>query len=50
MKTLFLCAGFTQFINNPGACLRAQGFCSRRCPEGLRRIGSCGFGLSCCRR
>uniref|UniRef100_A0A8C3FF79 Beta-defensin-like domain-containing protein n=1 Tax=Chrysemys picta bellii TaxID=8478 RepID=A0A8C3FF79_CHRPI len=48
--TLFLCAGFTQGINNPFACRRARGICRGRCPPNFRRIGSCGFRLSCCRR
>uniref|UniRef100_A0A452IW97 Beta-defensin-like domain-containing protein n=1 Tax=Gopherus agassizii TaxID=38772 RepID=A0A452IW97_9SAUR len=49
-STHFLCAGFTQFINNPIACRRAGGVCRRSCYPNLRPIGSCGFAQSCCRR
>uniref|UniRef100_A0A8C0GKS6 Beta-defensin-like domain-containing protein n=1 Tax=Chelonoidis abingdonii TaxID=106734 RepID=A0A8C0GKS6_CHEAB len=48
--TLFLCAGFTQFINNPFACRRAGGICRRSCYPNFRRIGRCRFAQSCCRR
>uniref|UniRef100_A0A8C3H7L9 Beta-defensin-like domain-containing protein n=1 Tax=Chrysemys picta bellii TaxID=8478 RepID=A0A8C3H7L9_CHRPI len=48
--TLFLCAGFTWGIYNPGACRRAGGFCRRRCPSKYSTIGSCGFAQSCCKR
>uniref|UniRef100_A0A8C3F4I1 Beta-defensin-like domain-containing protein n=1 Tax=Chrysemys picta bellii TaxID=8478 RepID=A0A8C3F4I1_CHRPI len=48
MKTLFLCAGFTRGINNPGACRLAGGFCRSRCPPNFRINESCGFVQSCC--
>uniref|UniRef100_A0A8C4W5E0 Beta-defensin-like domain-containing protein n=1 Tax=Gopherus evgoodei TaxID=1825980 RepID=A0A8C4W5E0_9SAUR len=48
--TLFLCAGFTHFINDPEACRRAGGFCLRRCAPYFTPIGSCGIVQSCCRR
>uniref|UniRef100_A0A674JNI2 Beta-defensin-like domain-containing protein n=1 Tax=Terrapene triunguis TaxID=2587831 RepID=A0A674JNI2_9SAUR len=49
LKTLFLCAGFTQRITNPQACNRAGGFCHHICPFLFSVIGSCGFPLNCCR-
>uniref|UniRef100_A0A8C3FZN8 Beta-defensin-like domain-containing protein n=1 Tax=Chrysemys picta bellii TaxID=8478 RepID=A0A8C3FZN8_CHRPI len=47
---LTLCAGITQGIISPRDCRRAGGICRRTCPSNYRRIGSCGFGLSCCKR
>uniref|UniRef100_A0A8C0GGS6 Beta-defensin-like domain-containing protein n=1 Tax=Chelonoidis abingdonii TaxID=106734 RepID=A0A8C0GGS6_CHEAB len=48
--TLFLHAGFTQFINNPAACRRAWGFCLRTCYPYSTSIGTCSAARSCCRR
>uniref|UniRef100_A0A674I7R3 Beta-defensin-like domain-containing protein n=1 Tax=Terrapene triunguis TaxID=2587831 RepID=A0A674I7R3_9SAUR len=42
--TLFLCAGFTQFINSPAACRRARGTCFRFCVGRYRLIGTCEYG------
>uniref|UniRef100_A0A8C0J3T9 Beta-defensin-like domain-containing protein n=1 Tax=Chelonoidis abingdonii TaxID=106734 RepID=A0A8C0J3T9_CHEAB len=50
IKTLFLCAGFTKFINSSLACRRAGGICRYSCYPNLRPIGRCGFRQSCCRR
>uniref|UniRef100_A0A8C0G3G2 Beta-defensin-like domain-containing protein n=1 Tax=Chelonoidis abingdonii TaxID=106734 RepID=A0A8C0G3G2_CHEAB len=50
LLTLFLCAGFTKFINSPFACRRAGGICRPSCYPNFRRIGRCGFVQSCCRR
>uniref|UniRef100_A0A8C3XSD0 Beta-defensin-like domain-containing protein n=1 Tax=Chelydra serpentina TaxID=8475 RepID=A0A8C3XSD0_CHESE len=50
IKTLFLCAGFTQSITDPFACKRAGGFCRHSCHPHFISIGICGIVQSCCRR
>uniref|UniRef100_A0A674J6F6 Beta-defensin-like domain-containing protein n=1 Tax=Terrapene triunguis TaxID=2587831 RepID=A0A674J6F6_9SAUR len=50
IKTLFICAGFTQDSPSyPEACIRAGGFCQFNCPPLSTPIGICGFVQSCCK-
>uniref|UniRef100_A0A8C0HDT8 Beta-defensin n=1 Tax=Chelonoidis abingdonii TaxID=106734 RepID=A0A8C0HDT8_CHEAB len=48
LATLFLCAGFTQFINNPISCSHAGGFCHHTCYPTYGYIGTCDF--LCCKQ